>query len=292
MCRSTLSTPPSGSRSCSPTAPPCCSRRSNSSTRLPEHDATVMRRSRRRPTPGFAATKTGAARRRERRPTSSTRRARPGRPKGVVVKHAQRRPAVRGDRAVVRLRAGRRVDAASTRSRSTSRSGRSGARCSTAGGWSSCPYWVSRVARRVPRASLRRRARDGAEPDPVGVPPAHRATSCAGGGRRSPLRYVIFGGEALEPASAARRGSSATATTSRELVNMYGITETTVHVTYRPIDRRRRCDGDGSLIGGRSRTCRSYVLDARLQPVPGRRRRRDLRRRRRRRARLPRAGPS
>ncbi|HYH45587.1 MAG TPA: condensation domain-containing protein, partial [Thermoanaerobaculia bacterium] len=48
------------------------------------------------------------------------------------------------------------------------------------------------------------------------------------------LRTVIFGGEALEPTSLApwfaRFGD-----TAPRLVNMYGITETTVHVTYRPL---------------------------------------------------------
>ncbi|MEU9222756.1 AMP-binding protein, partial [Streptomyces sp. NPDC048376] len=48
------------------------------------------------------------------------------------------------------------------------------------------------------------------------------------------LRYVVFGGEALEPSRLAdwfaRRGER-----SPVLVNMYGITETTVHVTYLPM---------------------------------------------------------
>ncbi|HEX9935922.1 MAG TPA: condensation domain-containing protein, partial [Longimicrobium sp.] len=46
------------------------------------------------------------------------------------------------------------------------------------------------------------------------------------------LRYVVFGGEALEPATlrgwVERRGDD-----RPQLVNMYGITETTVHVTWR-----------------------------------------------------------
>ena len=49
---------------------------------------------------------------------------------------------------------------------------------------------------------------------------------------------MIFGGEALEPASLApwfeRHGDE-----RPRLVNMYGITETTVHVTYRPIRKER-----------------------------------------------------
>ena len=47
-------------------------------------------------------------------------------------------------------------------------------------------------------------------------------------------RYVIFGGEALEPTSLLpwfqRYGEK-----NPQLINMYGITETTVHVTYYPI---------------------------------------------------------
>jgi amino acid adenylation domain-containing protein len=62
-----------------------------------------------------------------------------------------------------------------------------------------------------------------------------------------PLRLVVFGGEKLEPAMlrrwVARHGESAP-----ELVNMYGITETTVHVTYRPV-RRPDLDAATSPLG-------------------------------------------
>src|SRR6185295_16123857 len=65
---------------------------------------------------------------------------------------------------------------------------------------------------------------------------------------RPPLRLVIFGGEALELQSLRpwleRHGDSAPA-----LVNMYGITETTVHVTYRPIRLADVEAGAGSVIG-------------------------------------------
>jgi len=81
------------------------------------------------------------------------------------------------------------------------------------------------------------------------------------------LREVIFGGEALEPGLLkpwyARVGNAGT-----RLVNMYGITETTVHVTYRAI---RLADLDGkaqSPIGLPIRDLRWYLLDSQLQPVP------------------------
>lgn len=63
----------------------------------------------------------------------------------------------------------------------------------------------------------------------------HAASSASARWPRLPLRYVIFGGEALDiPALAPwfqQYGDR-----QPRLINMYGITETTVHVTYRPLD--------------------------------------------------------
>ncbi|MFI6890198.1 non-ribosomal peptide synthetase, partial [Streptosporangium canum] len=73
------------------------------------------------------------------------------------------------------------------------------------------------------------------------------------------LRCVIFGGEALEVSRLAGwhdRGVS--------LVNMYGITETTVHVTYAALDP----DSPAGLIGTGIPDLRVYVLDEFLCPVP------------------------
>ena len=50
---------------------------------------------------------------------------------------------------------------------------------------------------------------------------------------------MIFGGEALELQSL-RPWFERYGDEQPRLVNMYGITETTVHVTYRPISLRRR----------------------------------------------------
>ncbi|HEU4880974.1 MAG TPA: amino acid adenylation domain-containing protein, partial [Longimicrobium sp.] len=81
------------------------------------------------------------------------------------------------------------------------------------------------------------------------------------------LRNVIFGGEALEPASlrdwVERRGAD-----TPRLVNMYGITETTVHVTYRPLSRDDVFGGSGSPIGRAIPDLRLYVLDPARRPVP------------------------
>jgi amino acid adenylation domain-containing protein len=81
------------------------------------------------------------------------------------------------------------------------------------------------------------------------------------------LRQVIFGGEALEVASL-RPWFERFGDQQPTLVNMYGITETTVHVTYRAI---HRADLDGkaqSPIGLPIRDLRWYLLDSQLQPVP------------------------
>ncbi len=82
------------------------------------------------------------------------------------------------------------------------------------------------------------------------------------------LRYVIFGGEALELQSLRswfeRHGDQ-----FPQLVNMYGITETTVHVTYRPITRNDLDKhGESSVIGVPIPDLQLYILDQNQQPVP------------------------
>ncbi|NER29541.1 MAG: amino acid adenylation domain-containing protein, partial [Symploca sp. SIO1C4] len=80
------------------------------------------------------------------------------------------------------------------------------------------------------------------------------------------LRLVIFGGEALELNSLKpwfeRYGDQ-----KPQLVNMYGITETTVHVTYRPLSLAD-LEGAASVIGRPIPDLQMYVLDEHLQPVP------------------------
>ena len=56
------------------------------------------------------------------------------------------------------------------------------------------------------------------------------------------LRAVVFGGEALDQASV-RRWASRHGYGQPRLINMYGITETTVHVTFGELDEE--------LLGGR-----------------------------------------
>ncbi len=81
------------------------------------------------------------------------------------------------------------------------------------------------------------------------------------------LRYVVFGGEALELGRLddwyARHADDAPV-----LVNMYGITETTVHVSYFALDRETAAASASSTIGVNIPDLDVYVLDEYLQPVP------------------------
>ncbi|MEH1828477.1 MAG: amino acid adenylation domain-containing protein [Nostoc sp.] len=81
------------------------------------------------------------------------------------------------------------------------------------------------------------------------------------------LRTVIFGGEALQLESLKpwfeRHGDQ-----FPQLVNMYGITETTVHVTYRPLAIADLEVASGSVIGRPIPDLQVYLLDKYQQPVP------------------------
>ncbi|MFE9776522.1 amino acid adenylation domain-containing protein, partial [Streptomyces sp. NPDC005931] len=88
-------------------------------------------------------------------------------------------------------------------------------------------------------------------------------------GRRLALRTVVFGGEALQPSRLADWYRHH-ADDAPVLVNMYGITETTVHVTYQPLTRERATAGAASVIGAGIPDLRTYVLGAGLELVaPG-----------------------
>ncbi|MEK8173314.1 amino acid adenylation domain-containing protein [Streptomyces sp. M19] len=86
-------------------------------------------------------------------------------------------------------------------------------------------------------------------------------------GARLALRAVTFGGEALDPARLAdwyeRHDED-----EPMLVNMYGITETTVHVTQLALGREDCAAGSGSLIGRGIDDLRVYLLDESLALVP------------------------
>jgi amino acid adenylation domain-containing protein len=81
------------------------------------------------------------------------------------------------------------------------------------------------------------------------------------------LREIIFGGEALQ-LQALEPWIERYGDAKPRLVNMYGITETTVHVTYRPITRADVEAGRGSVIGRPIPDLYIRLLDERGEPVP------------------------
>ncbi len=78
------------------------------------------------------------------------------------------------------------------------------------------------------------------------------------------LRYVIFGGEALKPGKLAAWYDKYGET---KLVNMYGITETTVHVTYKEIGQQE-IERNASNIGKPIPTLRTYVMSETMRLLP------------------------
>ncbi|MFB6365310.1 amino acid adenylation domain-containing protein [Paenibacillus elgii] len=88
-------------------------------------------------------------------------------------------------------------------------------------------------------------------------------------GNELKLRKVIFGGEALSPSLLK---DWKTKYPDTRLINMYGITETTVHVTYKEITEVEIAQGK-SNIGQPIPTLRAYVLDEWRRPqaigIPG-----------------------
>jgi amino acid adenylation domain-containing protein/non-ribosomal peptide synthase protein (TIGR01720 family) len=128
------------------------------------------------------------------------------------------------------------------------------------------PYWVSRS----PQAFcdlLVREAVTVLNQTPSAFMQLMPVATALGDETALALRWVVFGGEALDPGTLApwtrRFGVEQPA-----LVNMYGITETTVHVTYRRL-RSEDVEGDArSVIGAPLPDLELHVLDSSLRPVP------------------------
>ncbi|WP_086562254.1 non-ribosomal peptide synthetase [Streptomyces africanus] len=83
---------------------------------------------------------------------------------------------------------------------------------------------------------------------------------------RLPLRWVVFGGEALH-FSDLKRWTAKYGDDVPALVNMYGITETTVHASFRRV-RLPDLDRGASLIGRPLPDLDFLLLDEKLAPVP------------------------
>jgi amino acid adenylation domain-containing protein len=103
------------------------------------------------------------------------------------------------------------------------------------------------------------------------TPSAFRALAQADERAAEPLdalRFVVFGGEALQFESL-RGWLDRYGPARPRLVNMYGITETTVHVTYHAVTGKDlRKPGLGSAVGVPIPDLRTFVLDAAGQPLP------------------------
>ena len=129
------------------------------------------------------------------------------------------------------------------------------------------PYWVSRSPDDF-RELLLREGVSVLNQTPSAFRQLLQADVNAGAPVQTNLRYVIFGGEALELQSLRpwfeRHGEQ-----QPKLVNMYGITETTVHVTYRPITLHDLEGGSGSVVGTPIPNLRVVLLDAQgaLAPI-------------------------
>ncbi|MEI8705461.1 AMP-binding protein [Pseudoalteromonas sp. B62] len=84
------------------------------------------------------------------------------------------------------------------------------------------------------------------------------------------LRYIIFGGEALEPSKLTPMFdcfADNPALKAPEIINMYGITETTVHASYyrvTPDDCNKRSSPIGKLLND----LKGFVFNQSLQAVP------------------------
>jgi amino acid adenylation domain-containing protein len=127
------------------------------------------------------------------------------------------------------------------------------------------PYWISRS----PEAFYELLAEEGVtvlNQTPSAFQQLMRVDEASAGRLAPELRLVIFGGEALELQSLQpwfeRHGDE-----HPQLVNMYGITETTVHVTYRPLVKED-AQGGASVIGRQIPDLQIYILDEQFRPVP------------------------
>lgn len=124
------------------------------------------------------------------------------------------------------------------------------------------PYWVSRAPEDF--LELLRRERVTVLNQ---TPSAFRQLLRVANTDDLALRFIIFGGEALELKSL-QPWFDAHGDRRPQLINMYGITETTVHVTYRPLSSADVHETSGSVIGNPLADLCVYLLDARRQLVP------------------------
>ncbi len=127
------------------------------------------------------------------------------------------------------------------------------------------PYWVSRSSHQFYELLCREQV-TVLNQTPSAFQQLIQVEDALGISLQLALRLVIFGGEALELQTLKswfdRHGDQP------QLVNMYGITETTVHVTYRPLKTADLSTASGSVIGVPIPDLQLYILDQQRQLVP------------------------
>ncbi|MDZ7949845.1 non-ribosomal peptide synthetase [Nostoc sp. DedQUE09] len=128
------------------------------------------------------------------------------------------------------------------------------------------PYWVSRSPEDFYKLLLTQQVTI-LNQTPSAFSQLIQAEKSFGNTNKLSLRKVIFGGEALQLESLRpwfeRHGDQ-----FPQLVNMYGITETTVHVTYRPLTMKDLEVTSASVIGRPIGDLQVYLLDKFRQSVP------------------------
>jgi amino acid adenylation domain-containing protein len=128
------------------------------------------------------------------------------------------------------------------------------------------PYWVSRGTEDFLGLLVRERV-TVLNQTPSAFRQLLRVATAASEKPELALRYVVFGGEALELQSL-KPWFELYGDRAPRLINMYGITETTVHVTYRPLSLADLEQHAGSVIGKPLADLRVYLLDQRQQLAP------------------------
>ena len=163
-------------------------------------------------------------------PTSSTPRAPPAPPRASWSSMRKSSRLFAATDAAVSTSTIRMSGACSTPSASTSPSGNSGEPCCWGARLIIVPREMRSIAVSTSDRLVRAQRRHSAQSDTQrlqALSSRHtRDWVC-----RTPLRYVIFGGEALDPATLQPWYAGAS-DQGPQLVNMYGTTETTVHVTF------------------------------------------------------------
>ncbi len=128
------------------------------------------------------------------------------------------------------------------------------------------PYWVSRSPEHF-YALLKERGITVLNQTPTAFRQLQMVDAQQPDTQKLALRYVIFGGEELEPSALSpwfrRHGDQ-----HPQLINMYGTTETTIHVTYQPLGMSEVQARARSVIGHPIPDLQCYILDAWQQLVP------------------------